>query len=64
MLDRELSRHLDQVKDLERRLTREQREREEAMSHMTVVHSESKCQLEKKYTELETKLSSAYQEVS
>ena len=64
MLDRELSRHLDQVKDLELRLTREQREREETMSHMTIVHSESKHQLEKKYTELETKLSSAYQEVS
>ena len=64
MLDRELSRHLEQVKDLELRLAHEQRGREEAVGHVTAVQAESRRQHERKYTELETKLSSAYQEVS
>lgn len=74
MLDRELSRHLEEVKDLELKLAHEQREREKAVARVTAVQVESGRQLEakdSKYSELktklssvETKLTSAYQEVS
>ena len=74
MLDRELSRHLEEVKDLELKLAHEQKEREKAIACVTAVQAESGQQLEVKesqYSELktklssaETKLTSAYQEVS
>lgn len=74
MLDRELSRHLEEVKDLELKLAHEQREREKAVARATAVQVESGQQLEAKESQcselktklfsVETKLTSAYQEVS